>query len=345
MPSQNELAELNLPAAEVQSGGDGITVDTANPPANGDTGAANRKGPSSRDKTAVTAKAPATQEEVHQPFILSEGLAPVPAKLVAKILRGEFVDMAELLRDNLEALRRGSLQDPMTGDATPAKRLRREIPDLLSWVQCFGTFMAVVASQHPVKLRQLLAYQTIIVREARRCGGKGWLAYDTMFRQQVAGDDKADWSKLNSSLYAVSFLAQSGKGRSCTLCMEADHAEEECALARPTTHDFKQGGGHAVRQPPSGSGNAYGSRFPRGREKMVCMAFNQGDCAYMHCKYSHSCMKCGSRAHPVIRCLSSGVECEGARRSGRDWRPPSSRDATFSGRGSGEAPKGGPQSH
>lgn len=37
-----------------------------------------------------------------QPFVLSEGLAPIPAKLVACILRGDFVDMAELLWDNLE---------------------------------------------------------------------------------------------------------------------------------------------------------------------------------------------------------------------------------------------------
>ena len=37
------------------------------------------------------------------PFILGESLPPIPAKLVAKIQKGEFVDMAELLRDNIEA--------------------------------------------------------------------------------------------------------------------------------------------------------------------------------------------------------------------------------------------------
>ena len=36
------------------------------------------------------------------PFILSEGLPPVPAKLVAKIQEGDYVDMVELLRDNME---------------------------------------------------------------------------------------------------------------------------------------------------------------------------------------------------------------------------------------------------
>ena len=45
-----------------------------------------------------------------RPFIFSEGLPPVAAKLVARILRGDFVDMAELLRDTLEVQQMGALQ-------------------------------------------------------------------------------------------------------------------------------------------------------------------------------------------------------------------------------------------
>ena len=41
-----------------------------------------------------------------EPFLLSEGLPPVPAKVVAEIQSREFIDMAELLRDNIEATRR-----------------------------------------------------------------------------------------------------------------------------------------------------------------------------------------------------------------------------------------------
>ena len=37
------------------------------------------------------------------PFIMGESLPPIPAKLVTKIQKGEFVDMAVLLRDNIEA--------------------------------------------------------------------------------------------------------------------------------------------------------------------------------------------------------------------------------------------------
>ena len=40
------------------------------------------------------------------PFTLGKGLPPVPGKLVQKIQRGDYVDMAELLRDNMEVERR-----------------------------------------------------------------------------------------------------------------------------------------------------------------------------------------------------------------------------------------------
>lgn len=40
-----------------------------------------------------------------QPFIVGEGLPAVTAKLVAKIQRREYVDMAELLKDNIEVER------------------------------------------------------------------------------------------------------------------------------------------------------------------------------------------------------------------------------------------------
>ena len=126
---------------------------------------------------------------------------------------------------------------PQTQGPSHHQKHRREIPDLLSWVQCFGTYIAVVTSKCPEQVRHLLAYLTLIVWEACRCGGRGWLAYDSYFSQQVVGDDSADWSKLNQSLYAVTFIAQGNRerGRSCAICLESDHTEEQCALYSSTS--------------------------------------------------------------------------------------------------------------
>ena len=63
--------------------------------------------------------------------------------------------MAELLRDNLEAQRRGTPQEEeSTSSSTPA-RLRREVLDIVIWVQCFGVYTAVVASEYPERTHKL----------------------------------------------------------------------------------------------------------------------------------------------------------------------------------------------
>ena len=74
---------------------------------------------------------PAKQKDVPlQPFIVGEGLPAVAAKLVAKIHRGEYVDMAEHLKDNIEAERRHSLQEGLQGGQISRSNWR-EIPDLI----------------------------------------------------------------------------------------------------------------------------------------------------------------------------------------------------------------------
>ena len=130
----------------------------------------------------------------------------VPAKLVRKIEKGEFLDMAELLRDNMEANRHHDGRELPSGES---RRPRQKVPDLLSWAQCFSTYVGVVTRQNP---EGDVRYLTTVVREARRCGSRGWREYDAMFRQLAANSlDPVDWSRVNTSIYAVSILAQSGR--------------------------------------------------------------------------------------------------------------------------------------
>ena len=88
------------------------------------------------------------------PFVLGEGIPPVPARVVARIWKREYIDMADLLRDNLEAERRSMVQgtSPLArlGQSKP---LCREIPDVLSWAQCFGAYIGVVVENHPEPMK------------------------------------------------------------------------------------------------------------------------------------------------------------------------------------------------
>lgn len=61
-------------------------------------------------------------------FVLSEALLVVPAKLVHRILQAEYIDMS---RNN------GSRKEEGAG-----RQARQEVPDILSWLQCFGLYAA-----------------------------------------------------------------------------------------------------------------------------------------------------------------------------------------------------------
>ena len=226
-------------------------------------------------------------EESEKMFILSEALPVIPAKLVRRILRAEYVDMAELLKDNIEAeRRRAQLANGGTPIQVAGRQTRREVPDVLSWAQCFGMYTAVVGSRFPEKVKELLAYQTTIISEARRCGGRGWLLYDAAFRQQVRSFESVDFSRVNQSLYATTFLAYGGRAaKFCPDCMMADHGREECAL-------------QLNRDPPASRETAAwrgrNMEFRKRRDtRGACYAWNDSKCTFARCRYDHCCSKCG----------------------------------------------------
>ena len=169
LPDSGLIAALKLPTF---SGGDSNASKSATTANSGDTSGSKTASPANPAGNQATTKK-ATSGDT-SPFTLGEGLPPVPAKLASKIRRGEYVDMAELLRDNMELERRRDTRE-VSSNAFGLNQQpnRREVPDLLSWVQCFGMYAAVLSSNYPEKVHELYAYQTMIVREASRCGGKG----------------------------------------------------------------------------------------------------------------------------------------------------------------------------
>ena len=198
--------------------------------------------------------------QVSQPLLLSPSFSPLPPKLVDRIRKGEFVEMRELLTDNISLLRHlEELQPGMSSlqHATGSSRPRlREVSSILTWTYCFLTYCAVRTDD--VSLRGLLTYARLLLREARRHGGSGWIEYDRIFRQQVAADPTIPWNALNASLVASTFLgSRSEQGMFCNLCQEVDHPKE-CALQSvrgntplssqgPSQPSFRQSPSHKIR--------------------------------------------------------------------------------------------------
>ena len=66
----------------------------------------------------------------------------------------------------------------------------------LSWVECFNIYSSALLTKHPSLAKPLTAYATMMVKEARRFGFRGWLQYNQLFCQHTATDPTAaDWAR------------------------------------------------------------------------------------------------------------------------------------------------------
>ena len=230
------------------------------------------------------------------PLILSSALPPIPARAVAKIRNGSFIDLKDLLVDNQALMQRLQEVNP-SGIQTGNLSKLRDIQDPLTWIFCFLSFIA--AKTDSSQIRDLLAYGQIIIQMARKHGGNGWKNYDYLFRQQLAAGSNAVWSEVNPSLMASTVLGM-GTGtdaghRLCTLCMGSDHWQAECAL-----NSLEGPGNKSLVRPVS-------SNFrlkPYKSYDDICRRFNWGSCslAQHSCKYDHTCNRCYKPGHGAFEC-------------------------------------------
>ena len=233
---------------------------------------------------------PPAKKSAADHFFHGVGISPIPGRLVQRIVDGAFVDMAELLPDNLELLRRESINPFPSKDS---KVKLRQISSVSAWVQCFATNVAIVSQSAPKKVSGMLAYMRLLVREASCHGGMGWLAYDSLFRQQAAADPSLRWDSLNADLFNITVSDKSH----CHLCLSTDHRTDDCALAQ--SRDVKtQLALQTVEVRPK----------PSSREKdiPICRSFNSfphPGCRVQNCRYRHVCSAC-QRQHKALECPS-----------------------------------------
>ena len=89
------------------------------------------------DRSAVVAS-----PLLDQPFIVGPSFSPVPAKLVAQIVAGKYIDLSDLLAVNI-VQREPEPQLLLDGRlvlTSQPKKQRRRIEDIASWMEAFAIF-------------------------------------------------------------------------------------------------------------------------------------------------------------------------------------------------------------
>lgn len=210
--------------------------------------------------------------------------------------------MAELLPERL-----GSSTAPPTShseeDKPPAKPKRKQVTNILEWVQCFNIYIAVISTKSPSRVRDLLGYQTLIIQASMEYRGDGWLGYDRRFRQNAAADPDTVWARLDPTLWNIAFAGQ-GSATRCSYCFSLTHHSSECEWAPPTPKSV-QTSTSAALTPPSIPKRINPLNQP------VCFEWNYNRspvCLHPNCRYQHMCAYCindptmANKAHKALFC-------------------------------------------
>ena len=215
----------------------------------------------------------------------------LPSKLVRKILDLEFVEMAELVPDSW---RSEEVDYQCCSSHNPRIPKRGPVMNILLWVECYSSLVAVLSSKYPNKTGHFMAYQKTIIKAHRSFVGEGWVVYDTCFRRKAANMKNLDWGEVDLTLYNETFVGRAKVLHRCTLCLSELHTTSECSLSSapyPTT---------ATR-----SGTSSGWRTGERKTVPICLLYNDryGDnCTYApNCKFGHTCSAYQGR-HPYSKC-------------------------------------------
>ena len=237
--------------------------------------------PSFTPPSNVIQQAPALATQpaslLDQSFVVGPGFSPVPAKLVAQIVGGKYVDLSDLLAPNLQQ-REPEPQLMFDGRLVltlQPKRQRRRIEDIASWMEAFSIFSLVLSSHFPHRWKDLTQYQLLILRTHRHFSGKVWLNYDRAFREHAAATKLTDWSCMNVQLFNFHAAGSSSRGSSYAQPAEASE--------------------------PSGSSFS----------STLCKSWNRGRCTapVNPCRYAHRCSLC-SGSHRAITCHDSAEKAD-----------------------------------
>ena len=135
---------------------------------------------------------------------IGPGLTSLPARLVEDIQANKYIDFADLP----PAKGRSRQPTPMLEgqvvlvQAADLMQSRRVIPDLATWTQCFGLYMAVITKSQPDRVPELLAYQSLVARASQKYKWPAWVVYDQNFRSEMAGKTDQSWANVDPGINA-----------------------------------------------------------------------------------------------------------------------------------------------
>ena len=137
--------------------------------------------------------------------------AHIPKAIKDQITRGEYINLALLLKGTIELneICSGSeLRLNSDGSiVTKPKQCKDKLNSIEKWTDAFIIFSAIFTAKFPCKNQELLHYMFNIRECAARQGGTTWITYDEQFRLRQAQSPQS-WSLINNDLWWRCMLVQ-----------------------------------------------------------------------------------------------------------------------------------------
>ena len=205
---------------------------------------------------------------------LGEGLGSISKRVYDKMMKWEFVDMAELRprsmlnRRALESDTQHLIVFPGLEVSQPRKK---PIRNIMVWCQCFARYTAAMSAKFPDCTPGFMSHMLTVLQAHAEVEEPYWLLYDEAYREKMASTGVRKWRGRDLSLYQEICGGQARKG--------------------------VDGGVQGSRQPMKRPSNA-------GSVRHVCYGFNDGYCTFgKGCKFPHLCQVCHGN-HPRSKCGS-----------------------------------------
>ena len=157
-------------------------------------------------------------EKSRPPVLISNGLPPIPSRLMKHVEDGLFVEMAELLPSHLDSADLNINERQVAS----CKRLPT-VTDIIDWIQCFAVYMAIISRHKPKRIADLLGYQSLIIGASMDCREGKWVIYDRRFRLKASASRNAQWSVIDVTLeydFPRKGYSESSAGRLHPLCFK-----------------------------------------------------------------------------------------------------------------------------
>ena len=195
--------------------------------------------------------------------VVTEGIPPVACRLVEKIRKWEYVNLGDLLKDHSQPEQLVVVNGQIMPLQSGQKQSSRTITDILSWLQAYSVFSAILLSCEDTSTEEaagLAAHSYLILQMSKDLQGPQWLTYDQSFREWAAAKNIRKWGELNFTIY----------GR----CLATQQPHPPVAQAK----------------------------LKRKAELNVCYRWNDGaSCNKSSCRFAHRCRLCGD-SHRATDC-------------------------------------------